>query len=122
MSKNHGKVWWSELMTDDPDGAAKWWADMAGWEYDEMEMPQGKYRVAKLNGEGIAGIMARPAAVPKEIPAHWLTYVAVDNVDEAIKKAPAVMNEPFDVPNVGRIAVVADGGGAPVGLITPAHD
>ena len=46
------------------------------------------------------------------------------DVDEAIAKAAdlggAVMVEPFDVPEVGRISVVRDPQGAVVSLMTPA--
>ncbi|MEM7270226.1 MAG: VOC family protein [Pseudomonadota bacterium] len=123
MSENHGKVWWSELMTDDPESAAKWWADVAGWSYDEMEMEggPGPYRVAKHNDQPIAGIMGRPDGVPAEVPANWTTYIAVDDVDAEAKKAAQILNGPFDIPGVGRIAMVIDGGGAAVGLMTPAN-
>ncbi len=122
MSEHHGKIWWSELMSDDPAAAAAWWAGVAGWTYTEMDMGDGSgpYRVAHLDGQPIAGIMGRPRDVPADIPANWTTYVAVADVDAEVKKAPQVLNGPFDVPGVGRIAMIIDGGGAPVGIMTPA--
>ncbi len=122
MSEHHGKIWWSELMTDDPEAAKAWYAEQAGWTYTSMDMGDGggPYTVAHVDEQPIAGIMPRPAGVPKEVPAHWLTYVAVSDVDAVAKAAPSVMQEPFDVPGVGRIAVIVDAGGATVGIMTPA--
>lgn len=122
MSENHGKVWWSELMTDDPDAAKDWYARNMGWTFTSMDMEggSGPYNVAHVDGAPIAGIMPRPASMPKEVPAHWLTYIAVSDVDATASAAPSVVAEPFDVPGVGRIAVIVDAGGATVGVMTPA--
>jgi predicted enzyme related to lactoylglutathione lyase len=50
-------------------------------------------------------------------------YIAVDNVDERYKKALAEGAKegraPFDIPNVGRIAILQQPGGAMIGWITP---
>ena len=49
---------------------------------------------------------------------------AVDDVDAQVKKAQAngakLMQPIFDVPGVGRIAVLTEPGGARIGWITPA--
>jgi predicted enzyme related to lactoylglutathione lyase len=53
-----------------------------------------------------------------------MSYLAVDDVDARAKKAVAagakLMKPIFDVPGVGRIAVLMEPGGAGVGWITPA--
>lgn len=122
MSEHHGKIWWSELMTDDPEAAKAWYASQAGWTYTTMDMGDGggPYSVAHVGEQPVAGIMPRPDGVPKEVPAHWLTYVAVSDVDAVAKAAPTTVQAPFDVPGVGRIAVIVDAGGATVGIMTPA--
>ena len=59
--------------------------------------------------------------------AEWIAarkaHLAVDNVDERVKKAVAagakLMKPIFDVPDVGRIAILTEPGGAGVGWITP---
>ena len=59
------------------------------------------------------------------VPAHWLTYLAVDDVDESCRQITSsggkVMQKPFDVAMVGRIAVIQDPTGAVVGIGTPAN-
>jgi uncharacterized protein len=58
------------------------------------------------------------------VPESWMSYIAVDNVDERVKKATKagakVMKPAFDVPNVGRIVILLEPGGAGIGWMTPA--
>jgi predicted enzyme related to lactoylglutathione lyase len=60
------------------------------------------------------------------VPENWLSYLAVDNVDARLRAAKAagakVMREPFDVPTVGRIAIIQAPGGATIAWITPVSD
>jgi predicted enzyme related to lactoylglutathione lyase len=52
-----------------------------------------------------------------------MSYLAVDDVDARVAKATAagakLMRPIFDVPNVGRIAILTEPGGAGVGWMTP---
>ena len=60
--------------------------------------------------------------MPPGVPPHWFAYIEVTNVDASVKSVKdgggQVIRDPFDVPGVGRIAIVADPIGAPVGLIS----
>jgi hypothetical protein len=57
------------------------------------------------------------------LPAQWIPYIFVDDVDATVKKAAGLRGKvcvpPFDVPTVGRIAVLADPQGAAFGIIKP---
>ena len=52
-----------------------------------------------------------------------MSYLAVDDVDARVKKATAagakLMRPIFDIPGVGRIAILTEPGGAGIGWITP---
>ena len=54
-----------------------------------------------------------------------MSYLAVDDVDARVKKAQAagatLMRPIFDVPGVGRIAILKEPGGAGIGWMTPAN-
>jgi uncharacterized protein len=56
-------------------------------------------------------------------PAQWIPYMLVANVVATGKKARKLRGKvympPFDVPSVGRIAVLADPQGAAFGIIKP---
>src|SRR5207247_1819898 len=50
------------------------------------------------------------------VPPHWLTYVAVEDVDASAQSGASlggnVLMPPMDIPNVGRMAVLKDPQGA----------
>jgi predicted enzyme related to lactoylglutathione lyase len=52
-----------------------------------------------------------------------MSYLAVDDVDARVKKAQGagakLMRPIFDVPGVGRIAILSEPGGAGIGWMTP---
>ncbi|MGH6922119.1 MAG: VOC family protein, partial [Geminicoccaceae bacterium] len=57
------------------------------------------------------------------LPPLWFAYLAVDDVDARVAKATAagatLLRPIFDVPGVGRIAIVEDPVGAVLGWMTP---
>ena len=57
--------------------------------------------------------------------AHWMSYLEVDDVDARVEKALAagaeIVRPAFDVPQVGRIALIEQPDGAKIGWITPAN-
>lgn len=124
MSLNHGAIWWSELMTRDLPGSVKYYSDVCGWTFDEVPSGESDYQVAIAHGRPVAGI--RDVTGLEEFEGsepHWFTYIAVDDVDAALERTRfaggSVVQPPMDVAGVGRIALVSDAGGAPVGLLTP---
>lgn len=126
MSEFHGRVWWSELMTRDVPGAKEFFETICGWKIEAMEMPEGDYFVCVKDGEPIAGIIdMTPLTHLDGVRSRWMTYLAVDDVDEAMTQTLAgggvVQRPPFDIPTVGRVAMVTDPGGALVGLVTPSQ-
>jgi predicted enzyme related to lactoylglutathione lyase len=120
----HGRFVWNELVAHDVAKAKKFYADTLGWSYDAMPGLNGAtYWVAKMGDTRIGGIF--PAEGPEwaQVPEGWLSYIAVDDVDARVKKAVSLgakqMRPIFDVPKVGRIAILTEPGGAGIGWITP---
>ena len=60
----------------------------------------------------------------KHVPDHWFTYFAVNDVDKSANDVTAaggaIVRPPFDIPGVGRIAIVKDVNGGVFGLGKPA--
>ena len=124
METPRGKFIWNELMTHDPEKAKKFGADTFGWTYDAMkDADGGTYWVCKAQGEGIGGIFEMKDPALKAANEIWVPYVAVDDVDAAYKQALAgganSCRAPFDIPDVGRIAMVFQPGGAMIAVIKP---
>jgi predicted enzyme related to lactoylglutathione lyase len=122
---SHGNFYWNELMTRDVNRAKKFYQDTIGWSFEGMPMPEGTYWVAKQDDKPVGGVFDISAPEFKDVPECWMSYLAVDDVDARVKKAQAagakLMKPIFDVPGVGRIAILMEPGGAGVGWITPVN-
>ncbi len=122
----HGTFHWNELMTGDVDKAKAFFTEVIGWSFEGMPMEPdgGTYWLAMQNGNPVAGMMDMTGIVPDGVPPHWMGYLAVDDVDARVKKVTdsggTIIKEAFEVPGVGKIAIVTDATGAALGLITPA--
>lgn len=120
-----GTFCWVELGTSDSDAAKNFYSQLLGWEYEDNPMgPDMVYTMIKLNGKDVGGLYKlMPDMVAQGVPPHWLSYVSVTNADEAAEKAKSagatVLNGPFDVHTVGRMAVVKDPTGAVFALWEP---
>jgi predicted enzyme related to lactoylglutathione lyase len=106
---------WRELMAGNLDEDFAFYAALLGWEkMDAMPMPNGVYQLYGRGGKMLGGMMTKPADYP--YPAHWLYYVAVENLDDAIARATKyggkVMMGPMEVPGGTRVAQCIDPQGA----------
>ena len=75
-------------------------------------MPDGTYWVAKMGDEFVGGLFPLTSPQFDGVPESWMSYLAVDDVDARVKKAQSagatLMRPIFDVPNVGRIAILKE--------------
>ena len=121
----HGNFCWNELMTRDVEKAKKFYGDTIGWSFDAMQSPMGIYWIAKMGDKPVGGLFPLTSPQFDGVPEGWMSYLAVDNVDARVKKAQSLgaqlMRPMFDVPGVGRIAIVREPGGAGIGWMTPAN-
>ncbi|HSY51788.1 MAG TPA: VOC family protein [Thermoanaerobaculia bacterium] len=106
-----GMFCWIELATNDAAAAKTFYTSLFGWTANDMPMPEGVYTMWQKNSHDLGAMYQS-----KDIPPNWASYISVENVDESAKKAQSlganVVAPPFDVMDVGRMAVVADPQGA----------
>ena len=111
---------WNELVTTDDAGAKKFYTGLFGWKAAPFGKAAEGYTLFKQGEDNAGGMMKCPMP---GMPAHWLPYVVVADVDKTMAKAKKIGSKicagPFDVPTVGRVAVIADPQGAAIGIITP---
>ena len=124
MSDNHGKVVWSELNTRDPAAALAFFETVLGLSSVKNEMPGGRvYHTLMKGDEMVAGVLDISGPEFDDAPASWLTYLGCDDVDAACDGIPAaggvILRPAFEIPGVGKMAVVQDPTGAVVALMTP---
>ena len=114
-----GCIVWHDLLTNEVAKAKRFYTELLGWEYQiehasEFAWNSGEadYPLILANGEAHGGFVD-PG---QDIPSHWIAFVMVEDVDAVIVKAKKlgamIDREPFDVPGVGRIAVIRDPQGA----------
>lgn len=119
----HGVVCWSELAVHDIARAQQFYTETLGWRFEAMQMPDMTYWIILSGAARVGGMFEMSGGHFQGVPEHWLTYIAVDDIDARLAKAVAagasVCKEAFDIPGVGRMAVLAEPGGAVVAWMTP---
>ena len=79
------------------------------------------YTCLVIAGRQVAGAM--PPTM-EGVPPHWNVYFNVEDVDATVERATglgaAVVAPPFDVPGVGRLAVLTDPQGGMFNLMAGA--
>jgi uncharacterized protein len=121
---SHGTFCWNELMTRDAKRAKKFYEETIGWTFSPMPMADGgTYWCAMVGDKPVAGMFPLDKPEFDGVPESWMSYLAVDDVDkrvaQAVKAGAKLMKPIFDVPGVGRIAILTQPGGAGVGWMTP---
>jgi uncharacterized protein len=113
-----GTFSWADLTTTDQDGAKQFYSGLFGWEADDRPVGDGMtYSMMQIGGKPVAAIsLQMQAERDAGAPPAWNSYVTVDSADESADRAAKlganVMAPPFDVMDVGRMAVVQDPQGA----------
>jgi predicted enzyme related to lactoylglutathione lyase len=114
-----GTFSWTDLTTSDQDGAKTFYTALFGW--DVQDNPMGDdgsvYSMMLVGGDPVAAISPQQAQQREAgVPPMWNSYVSVADADAAAARAgelgATVQAPPFDVLEVGRMAVIADPQGA----------
>jgi len=114
---------WNELWSPSAKDVLPFYEKVFGVAIENMEMPgmDEPYSVLKSGETLFGGAMTSPMP---GVPAMWLPYVGVEDVDATIARAKARGGELLapiqDVPNVGRFGIVKEPQGAVLGFIKPA--
>lgn len=116
--------YWNELLTTDPEAAKEFYGSTIGWSFDSMPMDGGgTYSICMSEDKPCGGIMQLQDTAPGGDTPHWFAYVAVDDLEARLEKAKSmgatIVREPFEVPGIGKIAMVEDPQGARMGWMTP---
>ena len=111
---------WADLASPDPDASRAFYGALFGWTAEASPEPEAHGYTVFMRGDAAA---AGLGPVFGDIPPHWNIYVTVADVDEAVAAAATaggqVMLEPMDVFDAGRMAIIADPGGAALSLWEP---
>lgn len=121
----HGQICWTEVATTNLEQADAFYTELFGWEIRSDNNAEFEYRhFTDGCGRDVGGMYELNPEMTggHDVPAHFMTYISVDDVDETVEKIKAkggsVVREPMDIPNTGRMAVAADPSEAHFAIIT----
>ncbi len=120
-----GTFSWTDLTTTDQDAAKRFYMELFGW--DAVDNPIGDdmvYSMMQIDGKDVAAISPlMQAQRDAGAPPTWNSYVTVESVDASADRAgklgATVMAPPFDVMEVGRMAIIQDPQGGVLELWEP---
>jgi len=121
-----GDFIWYELMTPDPEGSKAFYDGVVGWNISGEGPPEynGYRMIGRSDGKFAGGVLP----LTPEMQQHgarptWLGYIHVADVDASVRSIEQAGGKTYmaatDIPNVGRIAMVADPQGAPFYIMKP---
>jgi hypothetical protein len=115
-----GTVCWHELATTDLDAAERFYQPLFGWGMRIETATGAEYIEWLVDHQPVGGALAIGADWG-DVPPHWLSYIAVADCDAAVTAAATaggtILKAPFDIPQVGRSAVMLDPAGAAFAVI-----
>jgi predicted enzyme related to lactoylglutathione lyase len=110
-----GKVVWADLVTPDLAAAERFYGGLFGWTFQTIHAGDSDYALALVNGRPVGGLYQKSLRAGEQQPA-WLTFIAVRDVDAALRAALAqgakVVSPARSYPKRGRQAVLTDREGA----------
>lgn len=111
-----GTLAWRDLTVADAEALRDFYRDVVGWFSQDVDM--GGYSdfsmVAPGTGETVAGI-CHARGTNANLPAQWLMYVVVEDLDHSMQRCTESGGEVIDGPRSlgqGRFCVIRDPAGA----------
>ncbi|MBV9210119.1 MAG: VOC family protein [Acidobacteria bacterium] len=120
-----GTFCWAELGSQDLEAAKKFYSELLGWKMVESKAAGMNYTEIVAGEEHIGGMFQITPEMGGNMPSQWVSYVAVEDVDDAARRVEELGGKisvpPTDIANVGRFCVINDTTGATISLYTSAH-
>lgn len=115
-----GRWVWNELHLSEVAAGLDFYGRVLGYRHRAFGTRQGgPYTILSRDGVDRGGVTS---ARCRETPPHWLPYVHVQDVDAAAdrtRRAGGQVRMLESIPDVGRIAIIAEPGGAVLALLSP---
>jgi uncharacterized protein len=117
----HGSIVWTDLTVTDATRVRDFYAAVVGWGVEPVSMGDySDFSMVPAGGKDpVAGVCHARGANAK-LPAQWLVYISVPNLDASIKRCVELGGKVVDGPrSMGekKFCVIQDPAGAVAGLI-----
>ena len=120
VASSVGKFVWHEQVSDDPKRAQDFYTQLFGWDTEVFKPGEVDYTMISSGGQSHGGFGKAMEGAP---PPHWLSHVRVDRLEDTIEKAKSAGGKlvagPFEMEDVGRMAIIGDPQGAYIAIYEP---
>jgi hypothetical protein len=121
-----GRIGWTDLTVRDAETIRDFYANVVGWSPEAVDM--GSYSDFNMtlpdDGSPAAGI-CHARGTNAELPAQWLVYITVQDLDESMssceERGGKIVVSPKDMGTMGRYCVIQDPAGAVAALYEPSE-
>ncbi len=121
-----GAITWADLTVPNAEAIKTFYSRVVGWQTEAVSM--GAYSDFNMNlpesGKTVAGI-CHARGFNADLPAQWLVYITVANVEESAKHVielgGKIISGPKDMDGYGRCCVIQDPAGAVAALFEHAQ-
>ena len=121
--KPTGSISWADLTVTDAGKIRDFYEAVVGWKHEDVSMGEyADYAMIPFDGkEPVAGI-CHARGVNIDLPAQWLVYITVPDVDASAAKVMAMGGQvivgPKQMGPAGRYCVIQDPSGAVAALFS----
>jgi predicted enzyme related to lactoylglutathione lyase len=115
-----GRFVWQDLMTTDPPAARAFYAALFGWTFEEADRNGRPYLIARTPRGPVGGIV--DVRNLEGAGSQWVSYVAVADLSGTVHRLQAAGGTVAVPParlEAGRVSIIVDPQGAPLGLLQP---
>jgi hypothetical protein len=116
-----GSVTWNDLTVPNAEEVRDFYSKVVGWKYETVDL--GEYSdfsmITPGDGKTVAGV-CHARGVNAGLPAKWLIYITVENIESSIKNCielgGSVIMAPKQMGEQGKYCVIKDPAGAVAAL------
>jgi len=120
-SRQVGQFVWYDLLTNDPEGAKRFYGGLFGWTFEDGGEKSPVFTTILHNGRPIGGIADTREMQMEVNTSQWVSNLSVPDVDlaveEVLRLGGTLNGGPQDLPHRGRMAVVRDNQNALLALV-----
>jgi hypothetical protein len=116
-----GNITWVDLTVPDADRIRDFYAEVVGWRVSPVDMGgYDDYCMIPRDSEAPVAGVCHAQGANDGLPAQWLVYITVDNLDESLKRCQELggklIHGPRGMGGPQRFAVIEDPSGAVAAL------
>ena len=116
-----GIIQWADLTVKDAEKIRDFYGEVVGWKSDPVSMDgyDDFCMIGNSSDDPVAGI-CHARGVNADLPAHWIVYITVDDLDKSIASCLSLggktISGPKSMGKSGRYCIIKDPAGAVAAL------